>query len=260
MARIELRDCTIRMKDGTAGTANIATATPGANDVSVNIANAVLNTNDPDLVPVGARFTVSTVNHTLVHTVVSRTPANTSPTVTIGFSPKWQGLDANAPQPVPVVNDVITFGSQQINIKIGEGNLTYTEHKDFKYMLDRGNLDAVRDADEKPVDVKTDFVYDFVTSGTDEDITPVDALKRQNKAAEWVSASADLCEPYAVDVEIIHVPPCTGEQAEITILPTFRYETLEFNLKDATISVTGKCNVEQAIVTRVLQSAVNNVL
>jgi len=200
----------------------------------------------PQVVPVGARFTVNTANNTTTYIVTGRTPAlaNAGNTTVIVFTPAW---GAN----FPLANDVITFLPQEIDVKIGEGNLTYTEHKEFKYMLDRGNLDAVREADEKPVDVKTDFIYDFVTTGTGEDVTPVDALKGSGGAAEWISSSHDKCEPYAVDVEIVYTPPCTNEENEHTTFPEFRYETLEFNLKDATIAVTGKCNVVQATVVRV---------
>ena len=266
MARIELRDCTIRIKDGLSGTAMLA-ANGAGNDVSANIAganyHAVLNTEDPALVPIGARFTVDnangTLNHTTTHIVTGRESMinglPVTPTANFTFTPRWNGTSGN--DSVPAVNAIITFLPQAINVKIGEGNLTYTEHKDYKYMLDRGNLDAVRDADEKPVDVKTDFVYDNVTTGTGEDITPVDALKRQGAASEWVSASHDLCEPFAVDLEIIQEPPCTTGQDEITLLPAFRYETLEFNLKDATIACTGKCNVEQATVIRVPHQSAN---
>jgi hypothetical protein len=117
-------------------------------------------------------------------------------------------------------------------------------------MLDRGDLDTVREGDEKPVDVSLEFVYEFVTTGTSETITPIDALKQQNAADEWITSSTDACEPYSVDLEIEHNPPCGSSQTETTLLPDFRYEKLEFSLKDATISVTGKCNVSAATITR----------
>ena len=248
MAQIELRDATIRLKDGTVGSAVVAAnTTNNGSSVTINTVNMTRAVN-AGVVPIGARFTVNTLNNTTTYVVMDRTPASNMNTPvntpSINISGVW---GAN----FPLVNDVITFKSQQIDIKIGEGNLTYTEHRDMKYTLDRQNLDTVREGDQKPVDVKTDFLYEFVTTGTNEDITPVDALKQMNGAAEWVSSSADQCEPFSVDVEVQHVPPCISAEDEFTLLPTFRYETLEFNLKDATISVTGKCNVVEASVTRV---------
>ena len=71
----------------------------------------------------------------------------------------------------------ITFLSQQLEVKIGEGNITYTEKSDYTYLLDRDNLDTVKEGKDVPLDVKWDSVYEFITTGTSEEITPMDALK-----------------------------------------------------------------------------------
>jgi len=243
MARIELRDALIYIQDGLSGNATIDEATPGANDTDVDISSPVLNTDDTDLVPVGARFTVSTANNTTEYTVTARTPADTGPTTNFTFTPAWG-------TPTPANADTITFLPQRIEVKIGEGNVTYTEAKEYEYLLDRGNLDTVREGDQQPMDVSIDFVYEHVTTGTGEDITVVDALKRQNDASEWVSSSDDLCEPFSVDIVIDHVTPCGNEENELTTLPDYRYESLEFDLGDATISTSGRCNVVEASVSR----------
>lgn len=240
MARIELRDCTIRLKDGLSGSAVINEALPVANGTDVDISTVVLNTDVTNMVPVGARFTVA--NSAVVHVVTARTPASNGPTTNIVFSPAWGVAPANA--------DVLTFLPQQIEIKIGEGNLTYTEAKDYKYLLDRGLLDTVKEGDEQPLEVSLEFVYEHVTTGTSEAISPVDALKRKNAAIEWVSSSSDLCEPYSVDIEVDHAAPCGTSQDEMTLMPEFRYDSLDFNLQDATIAVAGKCNTTEAVVVR----------
>ncbi len=231
----------------TAVEANAGNFEPGVDDaVNATTAcgtNAVsLNTTDADLVPVGARFTVpNTAN--VVYTVTARTPANTGPTTSITFTPAFTvNVPANAA--------TITFAAQQLDITIGEGNLTYTEAKEYEYILDRGVLDTVREGDDQPVEVSLEFAYEYVTTGTNEAITPVDAIKKINGAAEWVSSSADLCEPYAVDLEIERVLNCGTAEDEITLLSDFRFESLEYSLQDATISVSGKCNVTDATVTR----------
>lgn len=151
---------------------------------------------------------------------------------------------------VPSNDDPITFLPQQLEIKIGDGNLTYTEHKEYDYLLDRGNLDTVREGDEVPMDVRIECVYEHITTGTSETIAPLDALKQKGGASSWVSASADPCEPYSVDVEVFHEVPCGTNQDETTLFPDFRHESAEINLKDATISITGKCNATEPIVTR----------
>jgi len=243
MARIELRDALIYIQDGLSGNATISEATPAANDTDCDISSPVLNTDDTALVPVGARFTVSTTNNVTTYTVTARVPAAASPTTNMTFSPVW-GVET------PANADTITFLPQQIEVKIGEGNVTYTESKEYDYLLDRGDLDTVREGDQQPMDVSIDFVYEHVTTGTSENITVVDALKRQSDASEWVSSSDDLCEPYSVDIVIDHVTPCGSEENELTTLPDYRYESLEFDLSEATISTSGRCNVVEASVSR----------
>ena len=347
MARIELRDASIYIQDGLSGSATIEEATPGATDTSVEINTVVLNSTDTDLVPVGARFTVNTVNNTTTYTVTSRVPTNeqqtisindscsggnftltyeaqetgniaydaafgdvqsalellstigsgnvsvtggpgpttdwvaeftgsaltgtdlnpmtgdgtnltggntvvtitetvdgaASPTTAVGFTPAW-GAET------PAASDVMTFISQRIDVKVGEGNITWTEAKEYEYLLDRGDLDTVKEGDEQPLEVSLEFVYEHITTGTNEDVTPVDALKRINDASEWVSSSSDLCEPYAVDMIVLHCVPCGSEEDEQVSFTDFRYESLEFDLSEATIAVSGRCNVSEATSTR----------
>ena len=215
-----------------------------ATDTNFDIDTVVLNGADTDLVPVGARFTVAgeTAAGT-VHTVTARTPASASPTTNIVFTP---ALGAGT-----YLNDgVVTFLAQRIEIKVGEGNLKYTEAKDYKYELDRGDLDSVKEGNEVPCEVTLDFVYEHITTGTSESISPVDALKGIGEADEWVSSSSDLCEPYAVDLEVEHTPPCGTSQVETILFPDFRYDNLEPDLGKATISVKGRCKATEPTVTR----------
>jgi len=240
MARIELRDATIRIKDGLSGTALVNDMSIMAGDSTLGVDTVALNTTLTAQIPVGARFTIAGETGTPVHTVTARVGPN--PTTSITFTPVLA---------TGVVDDaVITFQAQRIDIKIGEGNLTYTESKEFEYELDRGNLDTVREGNEVPVEVNLEFVYEFIRTGTNETVTPVDALKGIGGAAEWVSAAADQCEPYAVDLEIEHDPPCGSAQSETTLFPDFRHDTLEFDLSAATIAVTGRANVTSPTITR----------
>lgn len=195
----------------------------------------------PQAALVGAADTGSIA---IVRTQYGELPAAMDVTVNITFTPP---LGAGA----YVDGAALTFQANQLEIKIGDGNLTYTEHKEYEYQLDRGNLDTVREGNQVPMDVRIECVYEHITTGTGENITPLDALKRKGKASEWVSSADDLCEPYAVDVEIEHNVPCGTNQDEVTLFPDFRHETAEINLKDATISITGKCNAIEPVVTRV---------
>src|SRR4030042_5669083 len=105
-----------------------------------------------------------------------------------------------------------------MEVKIGKGNLTYTEAKEYEYLRDRGNLDTVKEGDEQPVEVNLEFVYEYVKTSTGASITPVDAIKQIGGAAGWISSSADQCEPYAIDILAKHVLPCGTDADEDGIL------------------------------------------
>ena len=246
MARLELKNCTVKFKDGLSGTAaiNEPTTAPVATDTSFDIDTTVLNTTKTEKVPVGARFTVAgETDADQVHTVTQVT--NTGDvTETITFTP------ALGPGTY-VDGGVVTFINQQINIKVGDGNITYTENKNYEYETDRGTLDTVREGDEAPMDVNLDFVYEFITTGTSEAITAMDALKKRGGAAEWVSSSSDLCEPYALDVEVEYTPPCGGAEKEITLFPDFRPDSKEVDFGEASVSISGRCNATEPVITRV---------
>jgi len=164
----------------------------------------------------------------------------------ITFTPTFTTADG-----VPADDAAITFSGNTLEINIGTGNLTYNEQRQMTYTLDRGVLDTVREGDDVPMDVVLDFIWEFINA-TAGDLTPSieDAFKQRGNAVNWVSSSSDQCEPYAIDIEIEHVPPCNNEEIERLLFPDFRWESLNHNLRDATVAVTGKCNAKQAIVSR----------
>jgi hypothetical protein len=245
MARIELRDCDVILQDGLAGTAavNEPVTPPAEDDTSFAIDTVALNTAVTTLVPIGARFKIAGETTPVFRTVTARTPADAGPTTEITFTP---ALGAGT----YVDEGVVTFYPQNLDIKIGEGNITYTEHNEYEYLKDRGNLDSVKEGDEVPMDVKLEAVFEHITQGTSEVISPMDAVKGIGGAAEWVSASSDLCEPYCIDVVVLHTPPCGTSELERVTFPDFRSETREINYKESTISITGKCKATEPLVER----------
>jgi hypothetical protein len=250
MARIELKNTVIKLKDGLSGVSTNDDATPVATDLDCDLATTVLNAGGlgTDVVPIGAKFThEGETASTTVHTVTARTPSDgLTATTNIVFNP---ALGAGSYSQ----GDVITFQPIELDIKIGDGNLTYTESSEYEYDLDRGVLDSVRAGDQVPMDVSLDFVYEYITTGTGESIAPMDALKQIGGASEWRSSSADPCEPYAVDVCVIHTPICTTQEIETTVFPDFRSESREPDLGEAAVSVSGRCNAVQPIITRTAQ-------
>jgi hypothetical protein len=244
MARIELRDCNVLFQDGLSGTGAINQATPPVqNDTDFDIDTIVLNTVDTEKVPVGARFKVAGETTQVFHTVTACTPTDTSPTTNIEFTP---ALGAGT----YTDNGMVTFYPQQLEIKVGDGNITYTEHNEYEYLKDRGDLDTVREGDQVPMDVKLEATFEHITQGTSEPVSPMDALKGVGGADEWVNASADPCEPYCVDLVVLHTPPCGTAELERVTFPDFRSETREISYKNATISITGKCKAVEPIVVR----------
>jgi hypothetical protein len=139
-----------------------------------------------------------------------------------------------------------------ITVKIGEGSMSYSEKKPRTYIKDRGNLDTVRDGDEEPVDVSFDATWEKITvgSGVTAGVPSIeDALKARGAAADWVSTSSDVCEPFAVDILCTYTPKCGTDGSGTITLADFRYEDLGHNLKDGTLQIQGKCNITEAIVS-----------
>lgn len=158
------------------------------------------------------------------------------------------------------LQDGTTPTALSIEIKIGEGNLTYDESKNIEYTLNRGLLDEVREGDQVPMDVSFDLIWEFITGNVDSGGVPPtveDAFKNRANAATWLSTDGDACRPFALDVIINHVPSCGAaaprQEQEVITLPDFRYEQLSHDLRAGTIAVSGRCNAKEATVVRSLQ-------
>ncbi len=166
-----------------------------------------------------------------------------SVTTSVTFTPALVKAAASA--------ETITFGPHILAIKVGDGNLTYSDKNAMVYVKDRGNLDSVRRGDEEPVDLKFEFTWEFLTAISGSGIPTIeDALKRRGEASAWVTTSTDPCEPYCVDVEIEYIPPCASVQREIISFTTFRWEEMSHDIKNSQISVSGKANIKEPTVTR----------
>ncbi len=149
-------------------------------------------------------------------------------------------------------NDTITIQPHSLDVKIGEGTLTYDEKRKMEYILDRGRLSTVRLGDEEPMDVKLDFLWEFLTAIGGSGIPTIeDAFKKRGEAATWITSSTDPCEPYSLDIVILYEPDCTGIDPEEIILNDFRWESLAHDFKQGSVAVTGKCNNLVATASRI---------
>lgn len=247
MAIIDLKNVTFSVLDGLSGTATGPATMPTMGQTTLMLTAVALNSKVTDQVPVGARFTIA--GETMVsgvapvHTVTARTPTMGT-TTSITFSPAL-GAGTYAASPA------ITFESNKLDIKIGTGNLQYSEKQTIQYFLDRGLLDTTRLGDQVPMDITLDAMLEHVISGTGESITPVEAIKGIGAASEFVSSAADKCEPYAVDLQADNVLNCGTTQSENYLFPDFRWDQIDYDFSKGTISFKGKCNATEPVVTRV---------
>ena len=208
------------------------------------------------VVVAGQTFLVTGETGAPVHTVTGHTETSGN-TTSVSFTP---ALAADVADDAVVTFSPDPTGNNSVELKIGEGTLSYSEKRNMEYRRDRGVLNTVREGDEEPVDVSFDFEWEFLRSSTGEPVTIEEALKQEGAAVDWVSSSADICEPYCVDIVIEYIPPCSDADTEIIILQDFRWESMDHNLRDSQVSVSGKCNIKQATITRVAQASVEALL
>jgi hypothetical protein len=156
--------------------------------------------------------------------------------------------------------DGTTPTALELEIKIGEGNVTWDETRNVEYILDRGRIDEVRLGDEVPMDINFDFIWEFLSGDTSSAgalPTVEDVLKNRGNASTWISSDPDTCRPFAIDIVLENIPPCgTGgspAEQEIITLPDFRYTSLSHDLRAATVAVTGQSNATEATSVRSFQ-------
>lgn len=241
MAQIDLKNTTIKLKDGDVRTLRINNSggyASGVTGFTVDGSSATRADGSAMTTYVGRKFTHNGVEHT-----IATVTGGTTPTA-ITFTPATTLLVAD--------NDVITINASELEINVGEGTLSYSEKKARQYTKNRGRLDEVRNGDEEPMDVKLDILWDYVTASTGSGTpTPEDFLKNRGEAANIITSDTeDSCRPFCVDIEIQNVPPCDGVDSETILLEHFRYESLDHDAKAGTISVSGKCNKTEATVSR----------
>lgn len=238
MPLIDLKNVIVFFEDGTllTGAVNfMAGYTAGASSIVVD--------GFTSKVPVGARLNIDGDDR---YSVVS-TSETLGATTTIVFTPV---LAAS----VLADDAVIGVHGVFIQIKVGEGTISWDEKRPIEYKKDRGKLDLVRLADEEPIDVNFTLSYTELTAAdpmTDPP-TPEDVLKRRGAASTWVSANVtDPCSPFCINIRLDWQPPnCPTFKSERVVLPQYYYESLNHDPKAGTITTTGKCNATQAQVER----------
>jgi hypothetical protein len=244
LSQIDIKHTKMYIQDGYNGPVGSTPAVNNAAGYAIGATTMVVD-GIPGIVEVGDTFSLAgdpTIYRITAH--VETTGHTTSITFTPGL------VDAATD------NEVIDLLPHKLEIKIGNGTLTYNERRKMEYVMNRGLIDTVREGDEQTMEIRLDYMWEFLraVSGAG---TPTfeDALKRRGEAANWISSSADKCEPYSVDLVIEYDPPCTGVDIENIVLPEFRWESLSHDPKAGTVAVTGQCKAKEAIITRYAPAA-----
>lgn len=271
MSQIDIKEAYLRAYDGTLGTATLD-STPADSDLTFTAKSKHIGSDkisvtlvDPGA-PSAALGVVVTDREIVVNLATSTASAITSTAAQVKTA-----IEASSPANALVTVELETAGAgvveaiakttldgqKVITIKLGEGNLTYSEHKNRVFTKDRGSLDTVKDDDAEPLDLSLDSTWEWIKADTSATPTLEDVLKQRGEAAAWVSTADDDCQPYCVDIELWNDPGCGSADDEIIMFEEFYYETVDHDLREGTLSLSGRCNREEPTVRRVPAASID---
>jgi hypothetical protein len=101
------------------------------------------------------------------------------------------------------------------------------------------------------MDVNFSLIWDYLVSSTGSGATlsPYDLIT--NDSGDLTSTDDDGCRPYACTIVVSNIPQPSGcGDSETYTFTDFRYEQISGDLREGTLSVTGKCNVVAPTVAR----------
>lgn len=268
MAQIDIKESEIRAFDGTLGTVTLD-STPsdadlvltvkskhiGSDKVSVEMIDPGTGTNALAITVSGRKITVDLENiaASLVSTAAEvktaiEADSDANALVTVALETAGTGI-------CEAFVEISLDDQKTVTIKIGEGNLTYSEHRNMEFTRDRGNLDTVRAADDEPLDLSIDATWEYIRGITGSSApTLEDVLKNIGEASGWVSTADDPCQPYCIDIELWNPPGCGSVEDELILFEEYYYETADHDLREGTIATAGRCNRTMATARRVLNA------
>ena len=270
MAKIDLKNSPLTLWDGTLGTLTTTAAATNDGQVQLDVLSKHIGTNKISLTLVdpgeAGSLSVVVTGRAIVVTLAWATSAVTT---TATLLAALLTADADVAALCTAVVDPLGDGSglvdaqaittldgqKSITITVGEGTLTYSEKAPREFVKDRGNLDTVRNADQEPVDVSLDFVWDFLTSESGGSTPTIEeVLKRTGVALSetWLTTSTDICQPYCIDIEVANTPVCSSVANEYTMFEEFYYETLDHDIKEGSVACSGRSNRTVAVHSRAL--------
>lgn len=140
--------------------------------------------------------------------------------------------------------------SASIDVKNGDGTISWTEKHPMKYVKNRDRLDTVRVGPQEPMEINFSAIYEFLTGDTADPANVYEALTRTGRASAWVSTDSDTCAPYCVNLVLVYTPPCSSVKSERITFPYFRVEDVGGDEKEGTLSFKGMSNATAPTVVR----------
>lgn len=129
-----------------------------------------------------------------------------------------------------------------LDIKVDEGNLTWTETRQLEQKTDRGKLDYLKEGEEVGMKVSVDLRWDTLKASTGDPVTPFDFLHKQNAASTYKSTDV-VCTADTIDIAVYINHNCgTTIEDEIITFAKFGYTEIGGDLKAGKLSVSGICN------------------
>ena len=164
---------------------------------------------------------------------------------------------------------------RNVNLKIQDGNgneltirfheftMSWTETYNWEYVRDRGRLDSTRSDDDDPMTVEFTGQFDYIKGPTMHGDTGIsDALTGKGEASDWVSADDRVgyeCEPYCVNLVLENEPDCVpsgqSDAHEHITFERFRPTSIDVDVAEGTISVSGECNSQRPTSVRMSPSS-----
>lgn len=268
MAQIDIKECEFRVFDGTKGTLTIDCTNVdsdidftakskhiGSDKISIEYIDPATASASLSINVDGRKITVNLATSTA--SAITSTAADIKAAIeadTDANALVSMELETSGTGVVEAKTEATLDGQQSISIKIGEGNLTYSEHRNVEFTRDRGVLDTVREADEEPLDLSIDATWEWIKGLSGGTPTLEDILKQRGEASTWLSTADDDCQPYCVDIELWNAPGCGSIEDELIMFEEYYYETVDHDLREGTLATSGRCNRKEATPRRVLNA------
>lgn len=271
MAVLDIKKCTVRICDGRKATLQIGgSGNAGVNYTLVSkhegtmqrikVAHVTAGLNTPlsiatawvqDVLTITVNLATDGAGVATSTASAVRTAVNADATANqyVVASLPGTGASVAAAAAAAAVN---TNPSRTVELKVGDGTLSWSESKDLQYVLDKGALDQVKEGDEQPMTLDTSFIWEELVASTGSGTpSPYEAMLQLGEAASWTSTSDGTgCPPYCVDIEVEVNPGCNAVR-EFYRFEEFYVDDLNPNYKDGKITFKGSCNRTQPKLYRV---------